>query len=365
MSSIAEKLLDIARQELGYAAKSGQQSKYGTWYASGKDPAFTTAPWCDTFVSWAASKAGVWASVGTFAYAPDHAQWFKKQGAWATTPETGAVAFLQAHGQVGIVEQVADAKVHTIEAVGGTVQRVVHDAADISGYGIPGRVEHVLYKGSTTASYFWDDGSGLNGDTGAPFSGKPMQKGLAASPSWPMGTKGYVVYQGKKAEFFVGDLGPGSPSNRGVMLDLDGKTFAELTDGNWNHPARMVQGNGGLGHIPVDYVITEWGPGPGKKGAPVPFSTGAYKRMDGSAPKTAKPAFSVADPAKLAGTCDVAGTGTSGWGLQAMSAAGPLMDQSLPFPALSAALLACVVGAAGLKTLTRRRARANRISRRG
>ncbi len=232
---------------------------------------------------------------------------------------------------------------------------MVRDADDIAGYGIPGKVEHVLYKGSTTASYFWDDGSGINGDTGAPYSGKPMQKGLAASPSWPMGTKGYVVYQGKKAEFFVGDLGPGSPSNTGVMLDLDGKTFADLTGGTWNHPSRFVEGNGGLGHIPVDYVITEWGPGPGKKGAPVPFSTGAYKRMDNSVPKGATPTFSVADASKMSGTCAADGTtAISNPGMQPASAKTPLADQAVPFSALSAILVVCVAGAAGFKALTRR-----------
>ncbi|MFI9573107.1 hypothetical protein ACIG5D_16860 [Microbispora rosea] len=159
----------------------------------------------------------------------------------------------------------------------------------------------VLYSGKTTASYFWDDGSGVNGDTGAPASGKPMQKGLAASPSWPMGTKGYVVYQGKKADFFVGDRGPGVPSSSGVMLDLDGKTFAELTGGSWDHDSLTVEDASGLGHIPVKYVITEWGKGLGKTGAPKPFSTGAYGVKDHPKPPppcpTAAPAPSAAPAA--------------------------------------------------------------------
>ncbi|SDJ60328.1 hypothetical protein SAMN05421874_102377 [Nonomuraea maritima] len=146
-----------------------------------------------------------------------------------------------------------------------------------SGTDIP---EKVLLKGSTTASYFWDDASGRAGDTGLPASGKPMQKGLAASPSWPLMTEGYVIYKGKKMPFFVGDRGPGEPSNRGIMLDLDAKTFADLTGGTFNPNTLYVGGNGGLGHIDVDYVITKWGPGPGKKNYPVPFSTGAYGKRD-------------------------------------------------------------------------------------
>ncbi|TDC01366.1 hypothetical protein E1267_32125 [Nonomuraea longispora] len=142
----------------------------------------------------------------------------------------------------------------------------------------PGAEEKALFKGSTTASYFWDDGSGRAGDTGLPASGKPMQKGMAASPSWPLLTEGYVIYKGKKMPFFVGDRGPGEPSSRGIMLDLDAKTFADLTGGTFNRDSLMIDGNGGKGHIEIEYVITKWGDGPGKKGRPVPFSTGAYAR---------------------------------------------------------------------------------------
>jgi hypothetical protein len=137
--------------------------------------------------------------------------------------------------------------------------------------------EKALLTGTTTASYFWDDGSGRQGDTGMPAIGKPMQKGLFASPSWPLGTEGYVVYKDKKAKFFVGDRGPGVPSSHGVMLDIDGKTFAELTGGTWNSSTLTISGNGGSGHIKVKYVITKWGDGPGRKGAPAPFASGAYR----------------------------------------------------------------------------------------
>ncbi|WP_317135571.1 hypothetical protein [Nonomuraea phyllanthi] len=140
--------------------------------------------------------------------------------------------------------------------------------------------EKILLKGSTTASYFWDDGSGRAGDTGMPASGRPMQKGMVASPSWPLLTEGYVIYKGKKMPFFVGDRGPGEPSSRGVMLDLDAKTFAELTGGTFNSDTLGVDGVGGQGHIKVDYVITKWGDGPGKKNHPVPFSTGAWGERD-------------------------------------------------------------------------------------
>ncbi|GAA3118152.1 hypothetical protein [Streptosporangium carneum] len=154
-------------------------------------------------------------------------------------------------------------------------------AADTgTGSTAPAKSETVLLKGSTKASYFWDDSSGRAGDTGLPASGKPMQKGMIASPSWPLFTEGYVIYKGKKAKFFVGDRGPGVPSSSGVMIDLDAKTFADLTGGTFNSGTLGVDGNGGLGHIKVDYVITKWGDGVGKKNYPVAFSSGAWKVKD-------------------------------------------------------------------------------------
>ncbi|SNS06789.1 hypothetical protein SAMN05216276_1003186 [Streptosporangium subroseum] len=137
-----------------------------------------------------------------------------------------------------------------------------------------------LLKGSTKASYFWDDASGRAGDTGLPASGKPMQKGMIASPSWPLFTEGYVIYKGKKAPFFVGDRGPGTPSSSGIMIDIDAKTFADLTGGTFNSDTLAVEGNGGLGHIDVQYVVTKWGTGVGKKNYPMAFSTGAWSRKD-------------------------------------------------------------------------------------
>lgn len=281
ISPITDSLLDAARQELGYAAQAGTQSKYGAWYARGKDPQLASAPWCDTFVSYAGQSAGVLKQVGSFAASTDHAEWFRSKDAWTSEPQPGAVAFLKDHGQVGVVETVHGTKVTTIEALNGSVQRVTRPSADFAGYGVPDLVVHPVYEGSTTASYFWDDGSGRNGDTGAPASGKPMQKGLAASPSWPMGTEGYVMYEGKKAPFFVGDRGPGSPSGSGIMLDLDGKTFADLTGGTFDDGSLTVEGVGGQGHIQIDYVITKWGEGLGRKGAPAAFSEGAYNESGG------------------------------------------------------------------------------------
>ncbi|WP_432925464.1 hypothetical protein ACQPZZ_32750 [Microbispora sp. CA-135349] len=169
-----------------------------------------------------------------------------------------------------------------VAAAPAPVEQPVNEAANVSStvptqdlsLAMPAH-EEALLQGSTTGSYFWDDSSGRQGDTGLPAIGKPMQKGLFASPSWPLGTEGYVFYKGKKAKFFIGDRGPGIPSNNGVMLDIDGKTFAELTGTTWNENTLTVTGD--LGHIPIQYVVTKWGDGPGLRGEPVPFSSGAWR----------------------------------------------------------------------------------------
>ena len=127
-----------------------------------------------------------------------------------------------------------------------------------------------LLDGKTTASYFWDDGSGVNGDTGAPAGGKPMQKGLFASPSWPMHTKVKVSYKGRSVTGFVGDRGPGKPSHRGVMLDLDTYTFRYLLDGG--KPDSKYDAGTGEGHLQgVKWEVLSWGSGAGTKGEPQPL----------------------------------------------------------------------------------------------
>ncbi|MFC6882357.1 MULTISPECIES: hypothetical protein [Actinomadura] len=134
----------------------------------------------------------------------------------------------------------------------------------------PAKHSKAVYSGKTKASYFWDDGSSVNGDTGAPASGKPMQKGLFASPSWPLNTKVKVSYNGRSVTGFVGDRGPGEPSHRGVMLDLDTYTFRHLVDGK--KPSSKYDTGTSQGHINgLKYEVLKWGKGGGAKGAPKPL----------------------------------------------------------------------------------------------
>ena len=152
MDPIGQKLLHIAKDELGYTEKSSGYTKYGDWYGKhvGKDPVFKDAPWCDMFLAWAADKAGVQDSAGEFASTPDHAKWFQKQKAWGHHPEPGAIVFFSWNGgksigdieHVGIVESVQGHTLHTIEANHNNhLGRATRDVSQVVGYGYPSKVK--------------------------------------------------------------------------------------------------------------------------------------------------------------------------------------------------------------------------------
>ncbi|NUR93453.1 MAG: CHAP domain-containing protein, partial [Nonomuraea sp.] len=151
MDPIADALLNAARSELGYREKGGL-SKYGVAYAKRvNDSQYRGAPWCDMFITWAASKAGILPWVGQFAWTPSHARWFMDQGAWTRSPEPGALVFFDWSGgksykgidHVGIVESVEGSKIHTIEAniQGGKLKRMTRDQQKVVGYGLPWKVK--------------------------------------------------------------------------------------------------------------------------------------------------------------------------------------------------------------------------------
>ncbi|MFV2175411.1 hypothetical protein ACFHW2_27255 [Actinomadura sp. LOL_016] len=183
--------------------------------------------------------------------------------------------------QMLLSKQVTSAQEHKTPAVGeGSAKPEAKKPAGSGGGATEKKSEaakdekkdDVLLSGETTASYFWDDGSGVRGDTGAPASGEPMQKGMFASPSWPMMTKVKVSYNGRSVTGFVGDRGPGEPSHRGIMLDLDTYTFRYLLDGE-KPESKYVAGTG-EGHIEgLKWEVLEWGDGAGERGEPQPFGS--------------------------------------------------------------------------------------------
>ncbi|WP_018658068.1 CHAP domain-containing protein [Actinomadura flavalba] len=154
MDPVGKQLLAVAEKELGYREKSGGYTKYGEWYGKkfeDGDSYFTTAPWCDMFLAWAAHQVGVQEWAGEFAATIQHARWFEENDAWGTKPEPGAIVFFAWSGSksigsiqhVGIVEKVEGSTIHTIEANtdGVHLKRKERDPGTIVGYGYPGRVE--------------------------------------------------------------------------------------------------------------------------------------------------------------------------------------------------------------------------------
>lgn len=152
MDPIGQKLLQVAKGQLGYTEKASGYTKFGDWYGKhvDHDSSFATAPWCDMFLAWAADKAGVQDWTGEFASTPDHASWFQKHHAWGHHPEPGAIVFFSWSGgksigdieHVGIVESVHGSTLHTIEANHfDHLGRATRDVSQVVGYGYPSKVK--------------------------------------------------------------------------------------------------------------------------------------------------------------------------------------------------------------------------------
>jgi CHAP domain len=152
MDSIGQKLLEVAKSQLGYHEKADGYTKFGDWYSKhvDKDSVYKTSAWCDMFLAWAADKAGIEDWTGQFAYTPDHAKWFKKHDAWGHKAEPGAIVFFSWSGgksigdieHVGIVERVDGHTLHTIEANhDNALLRATRDVSQVVGYGYPSKVK--------------------------------------------------------------------------------------------------------------------------------------------------------------------------------------------------------------------------------
>jgi CHAP domain-containing protein len=151
MDPVGQKLLHIAKKELGYHEKPSGYTKYGDWYGKnvGHGSYYQDAAWCDMFLAWAADKAGVEDWAGEFASTPAHASWFQKHHAFGHKPEPGAIVFFSFSGgksigdieHVGIVEKVHGDHLTTIEANhNNQLGRAERDVSQVVGYGYPSKV---------------------------------------------------------------------------------------------------------------------------------------------------------------------------------------------------------------------------------
>ncbi|MDA0640990.1 CHAP domain-containing protein [Nonomuraea ferruginea] len=150
------KFIELLESQLGYSEKSGAYTKFGNWYGENIefDADYSSAPWCDMFLGWAATKLGYEEWMGQFAWTVAHAKWFRKQDAWGTKPEPGAFVFFDWGGSdsiaridhVGVVTKVAGGRIHTIEGNidGGVAKRKVRDTGKVVGYGYPWKIKERL-----------------------------------------------------------------------------------------------------------------------------------------------------------------------------------------------------------------------------
>ncbi|MEU6754486.1 CHAP domain-containing protein [Spirillospora sp. NPDC046719] len=152
MDTGIQEMIKNLESELGYTEKGGGYTKFGDWYSKNVDHSydFSNAAWCDMFLVWGATKAGVAKQVGAYAYTPSHAAFFKKHKAFDTEPAPGALVFYDWSGgkgidgidHVGIVTKVDGGRIHTIEGNvdGQFVKRKVRDQDNVVGYGHPEKV---------------------------------------------------------------------------------------------------------------------------------------------------------------------------------------------------------------------------------
>ncbi|GAA3617141.1 hypothetical protein GCM10022419_123180 [Nonomuraea rosea] len=156
MTPEIQKFIDLLESQLGYAEKGGAHTKFGEWYGKNVefDADYSSAPWCDMYLSWAAHKLGYEEWIGQFAWTVAHAKWFKEQGAWGKTPKPGAFVFYDWSGtnkidnidHVGIVTRVEGDTIYTIEGNidGGVAKRKERDTSKVVGYGYPERIKSRL-----------------------------------------------------------------------------------------------------------------------------------------------------------------------------------------------------------------------------
>ncbi|GAB3967697.1 hypothetical protein GCM10029978_035600 [Actinoallomurus acanthiterrae] len=153
----ATDVLKLAVSQVGTTENAAGGTKFNQWFMSspfakagvardgGSIGDYANANWCDMFVSWAGSQAGV-KGIGGDAFTPTHAKWFISQGRWGNVPKPGAVVFFSWNGSgvdaidhVGLV--IKDNHDGTIQTVEGNTDNAVkvrtRNTSSVVGYGYP------------------------------------------------------------------------------------------------------------------------------------------------------------------------------------------------------------------------------------
>lgn len=117
-----EKVVDIAKEQVGYYESSNGYTKFGEWYDNnygGGQGMFTCADWCAMFCGWCQSQAGVTSdqTVFTASAGDTGVSLYKQKNMWHDSdyiPNSGDLIHFT-WGHVGIVNYVSDGCVYTIE----------------------------------------------------------------------------------------------------------------------------------------------------------------------------------------------------------------------------------------------------------
>jgi hypothetical protein len=235
----AEKVIQIARSELGSCEANGGDDKYLKWY--GGLP--MTAAWCAVFASWVYFQHNKNLYFPKFASCDNGLKWFIDTGRFKANPRYGGngkykpkmgdlIFFsepktLADSTHVGIVIKSDSKIVYTIE--GNTSDMVKEkkyeiDKSTILGYGtIPFSDES---KAPATDDFNYSDWlKKLQKQLNLPQTGRPSVELLAKTPTIKLNSKGAIV--GLLQEFLVAqgyNLGNSGPNRDGVDNHFGPKT---------------------------------------------------------------------------------------------------------------------------------------------
>ncbi|QLE71120.1 CHAP domain-containing protein [Streptomyces rectiverticillatus] len=203
--SVAQKVLDIARDEVGY--QEGYSG--GHWDNSQKFSGAVAGlewsdeqPWCSTFVSWVFQEAGASDLAPVTASCFEGVSWFEDQDRFSEYPGVGAVVYYGSGGgtHVGIVTSYTDDTIYTVEgntndsgsAEGDGVYQKARPRKSswVYGYGYPDYPEGIVcadpaWKGRDGVTYF-----------GQEASEDDLPSGGSSQPSTPSGSGRQVVIDG-------------------------------------------------------------------------------------------------------------------------------------------------------------------------
>ncbi len=166
--------IEFAKSQIGKKEEGYNHTIYNEWYGDGYDP----AEWCDIFVSYCAYISGCSDVIGKFAYVPYHVDFFKERGEFEyrgkRNPEPGCIIFFGDADHVGIVVEVKNGYVYTVEGNAGfNTDSVVNNVYQLSstyimGYGFPDWDESVQSTELVHFGWFEPHRKYVNGSTPEP-----------------------------------------------------------------------------------------------------------------------------------------------------------------------------------------------------